>query len=158
MESSKYGKWHYVVAVVEYYKEMIEESSRCLLQKGSEASNQKSKNVKSSATPMPTHHLIFVIIGPVKLQLFPQKLWTCSIPLQRCGNWNFTPFLNGGFKIWETALYCCNCLILQRNDWTELALLAAKRLRSLESKIRKRQIVGNANAHLPSNFHHHRLH
>ena len=151
MEGSKYGKWHYTVAVVEYYKEMIEESSRCLLQKGLEASNQKSKNVKSSATPMPTHHLIFVIIGPVKLQLFPQKFWTCSIPLQRCGNENFTRFLNGEFKIWEMALYCCHCWIRQKNDWTELACLLATGLKP-RIKNRKCQIVGNADADLPSDF------
>ena len=44
------------------------------------------------------------------------------------------------------------------NDWTELALLAANRLRNLGSKIRKRQIVPNADANQWSNFRHDPLH
>ena len=61
-------------AIVEYNKGMIEQSSRCLLLTGSEALNQKSKKVKLLATLMPSYHLIFVSIGHVKPQLFPQKL------------------------------------------------------------------------------------
>ena len=41
-------------AIVEYDKGMIELGSRCSLPTGSEALNQKSKNVKSSATLMQT--------------------------------------------------------------------------------------------------------
>ena len=61
---------------------VIGQSLHCLLPTGVEASDQKSENVKLLTTPMPTYHLIFVIIGRVELQLFPQKLWSCSIPLQ----------------------------------------------------------------------------
>ena len=44
------------------------------------------------------------------------------------------------------------------NDWTELALLAANRLRNLESKIRKRQIVCNVNINQRPEFRYDRLH
>ena len=64
----------YFFSIVEYDKGMIELGSRCSLPTGSEALNQKSKIVKSSATLMPTYHLIFVIMGRVESQLFPQKL------------------------------------------------------------------------------------
>ena len=132
-EPPKYVKLHVMAENSENRPEITEPCSRCSLPTGLEASDQKSENVKSSATPMTTYHPIFIIIGRVKMQLFPQKLWTCSNPLQSCGNWNFAPFLHGGLKIRETALHCCNYLIRQWNDWTELALLAVNARRSLGS-------------------------
>ena len=82
MGVSKYGKWHYIFAIVGYNKGVIGQSSHCSLPTVLEASDQKSENVKSSATPMPTYHLIFVIIRWIKTQLFAQGTWTCVIPLR----------------------------------------------------------------------------
>ena len=65
-----------------HLREMVEQCSRCSLPTGSEASDQKSENVKSFVMPMPTNDPIFVMIRFIKTPLHDEKLRTCSIPLQ----------------------------------------------------------------------------
>ena len=65
-----------------HLREMVEQCSRCSLPTGSEASDQKSENVKSFVMPMPTNDPIFVMIRFIKTPLHDEKLQTCSIPLQ----------------------------------------------------------------------------
>ena len=81
---------------------MIEQSSRCSLLTGAEASDQKSENVKSSATPMTTYHPIFIMIGRIKPQLFPQKLQTWVTPLRSYINFIVGP--TGPNKLIEMIL------------------------------------------------------
>ena len=58
----------------------------------------------------------------------------------------------------EIALHGRKWPVAQGNELTRMnALLAANGLRSLGSKIRKRQIVRNANADLPPDFCYHPL-
>ena len=76
------GKCILKVEIVTYQREMTEQSSRCSLPTGAKASDQKSENVKSLAMSMTTYDPIFVIIGRIKPQLFPQKPRTCAIPLR----------------------------------------------------------------------------
>ena len=65
-----------------HLREMIEQCSRCSLPTGSGTSDQKSENVKSCVTPMPTNDPIFVMIRFIKTPLHYENLRTCSIPLQ----------------------------------------------------------------------------
>ena len=58
----KYGKLHVIAENSQNHTEMTEQCSRCSLPTGSEASDQKSENVKSCAMPMPTYDPIIVII------------------------------------------------------------------------------------------------
>ena len=87
---------------------MTKQCSRWSLPTGSEASDQKSENVKSCAIPMPTCNPIFVIIRWIKAQLFAQGTWTRVITLQssRCQN-SAQIFLLGLQNTW-------NCMLLQK--------------------------------------------
>ena len=78
----KYGKQHLMTENSYHLREMIEQCSRCSLPTGSGTSDQKSENVKSFVTPMPTNDPIFVMIRFIKTPLYYEKLRTCSIPLQ----------------------------------------------------------------------------
>ena len=136
---------------------MTEQSSRCLLPMDAKALNKKSENVKLLATSMTTYDPIFVIIGCFKTQLFPQKPWTCAIFLWEYCNRFFTTYIFQTYsKYGKMHLKGWNCYIPERNDWTELALLAANGRKSLGSKIQKRQIVRNANADQRLEFRCHR--
>ena len=64
-----------------HLREMVEQCSRCSLPTGSEASDQKSENVKSFVMPMPTNDPIFVMIRFIKTPLHDEKIQACSIPL-----------------------------------------------------------------------------
>ena len=96
---------------------MTKQCSRCSLPTGSEASDQKSENVKLCAIPMPTCNPIFVIIRWIKAQLFAQGTWTCVITLQssRCQN-SAQIFLLSLQNMW-------NCMLLQKIVKTGLKLL-----------------------------------
>ena len=83
-----------------------------------------------------------------ELVLSPYKAHTAKIPLK---------YFYWASKIRETACYCRKSPKQPWNDWTVLALLAANRPRSLGSKIRKRQIVRNADADLRPDFCYHTL-
>ena len=147
------------VEIVTHQRGMTEQSSRCLLPMDAKALNKKSENVKLSATSMTPYDPIFVIIGCFKTQLFPQKPWTCAIFLWEYCNRFFTTYIFQTYsKYGKMHLKGWNCYIPERNDWTELALLAANGRKSLGSKIRKRQIVGNVDDNLRPDFRHHRLH
>ena len=65
-----------------HLREMIEQCSRCSLPTGSGTSDQKSENVKSSVTPMPTNDPIFVMIRFIKTPLYYEKLRTWVTPLR----------------------------------------------------------------------------
>ena len=80
-----------------------------------------------------TYDPIFVIFGCIKTQLFLQKPWTYAIFLHRC----FTIFFQTYSKYGKMHHKGWNCYTPERNDWRELALLAANGRKSLESKIRK---------------------
>ena len=80
--------------------------------------------------------------------LSPYKAPSVKIPLK---------YSYWASKTCETACYCRKLPKQAWNDWKVLALLAANRLRRLGSKIRKRQIVHNANADLRPDFHYHPL-
>ena len=87
---------------------MTKQCSRCSLPTGSEASDQKSENVKSCAMPMLTYDLIFVIIHWIKAQLFAQETWTRVITLQSSRWQNSTQiFLQSLQSTW-------NCMLLQK--------------------------------------------
>ena len=78
----KCGKKHLMVENCYYLMEMIEQCSRCWLPTGSETPDQKSENVKSCVTPMPTNNPIFVIIRFIKTPLHYEKLRTWVTPLR----------------------------------------------------------------------------
>ena len=78
----KYGKQHLMEENSYHLREMIEQCSRCSLPTGSGTSDQKSENVKSSVTPMPTNNPIFVIICFIKTPLHYEKLRTWVTPLR----------------------------------------------------------------------------
>ena len=87
---------------------MTKQCSRWSLPMGSEASDQKSEDVKWCAIPMPTCNLIFVIIRWIKAQLFAQGTWTRVITLQssHCQN-SAQIFLLSLQNTW-------NCMLLQK--------------------------------------------
>ena len=78
----KWGKKHLMAENSYHLWEMVEQCSRCSLPTGSEASDQKSENVKSFVKPMPTNDPIFITIRCIKTPLHDEKLQICSIPLQ----------------------------------------------------------------------------
>ena len=78
----KYGKQHLMAENSYHLREMIEQCSRCSLPTGSGTSDQKSENVKSCVTPMPTNNPIFVIIRFIKTPLHYEKLRTWVTPLR----------------------------------------------------------------------------
>ena len=78
----KYGKQHLMEENSYHLREMIEQCSRCSLPTGSGTSDQKSENVKSCVTPMPTNNPIFVIIRFIKTPLHYEKLRTWVTPLR----------------------------------------------------------------------------
>ena len=78
----KYGKQHLMAENSYHLREMIEQCSRCSLPTGSGTSDQKSENVKSSVTPMPTNDPIFVMIRFIKTPLYYEKLRTWVTPLR----------------------------------------------------------------------------
>ena len=65
----KYGKLHVIAENSHNHPEMTEQCSRCSLPTGSEASDQKSENVKTCEMPMPTSTPIFIVISCIKTQL-----------------------------------------------------------------------------------------
>ena len=128
---------------------MIEQSLlACLQQAWSHGS--KTENVKLSAMRMPTYHLIFVIMGRVKSQLFPQKLWTCSITHAKMWQFKIHSIFTWGYQKAGNGFILLHLL----ND--DKGMIEPSSCCSLQKKIRKRQIVGNANADLPPDFRHHR--
>ena len=107
-EPPKYVKLHVIAENSENRPEITEPRSRCLLPTGSEASDQKSENVKSCAMPMPTYNPIFVIIRWIKAQLFAQETWTRVITLQSsCWQNSSQIFLQSLQSMW-------NCMLLQK--------------------------------------------
>ena len=87
----KCGKKHLMVENCYYLMEMIEQCSRCSLPTGSGTSDQKSENVKSCVTPMPTNNPIFVIIRFIKTPLHYEKLRTWVTPLRSYRNFSVGP-------------------------------------------------------------------
>ena len=87
----KCGKKHLMVENCYYLMEMIEQCSRCSLPTGSGISDQKSENVKSCVTPMPTNNPIFVIIRFIKTPLHYEKLLTWVNPLRSLINFIVGP-------------------------------------------------------------------
>ena len=87
----KYGKQHLMAENSYHLREMIEQCSRCSLPTGSGTSDQKSENVKSSVTPMPTNDPIFVMIRFIKTPLHYEKLRTGVTPLRSYRNFIVGP-------------------------------------------------------------------
>ena len=78
----KYGKQHLMAENSYHLREMIEQCSRCSLPTVSGTSDQKSENVKSCVTLMPTNDPIFVMIRFTKTPLHYEKLRTWVTPLR----------------------------------------------------------------------------
>ena len=87
----KYGKQHLMAENSYHLREMIEQCSRCSLPTGSGTSDQKSENVKSFVTPMPTNDPIFVMIRFIKTPLHYEKLRTGVTPLRSYRNFIVGP-------------------------------------------------------------------
>ena len=78
----KYGKQHIMAENSYHLRGMIEQCSHCSLPTSSGTSDQKSENIKSCVTPMPTNDPIFVMIRFFKTPLHDEKLRTWVTPLQ----------------------------------------------------------------------------
>ena len=62
----KYVKMHVIAENSHDHPEMTKQCLRSSLPTGSEASDQKSENVKTCEMPMPTSTPIFIVIGCIK--------------------------------------------------------------------------------------------